>query len=134
MIMKLIRIMLQEQNWEIWLYLIYIARNWNAPARLDSAQKLCSSARLSSENFSSNSSLVVKNSQNCNHMLSGGPPVVGQIMLIVYERKTNSYIPLLICSAMDNVINHVNENILKKRGYDPMPTYLYNFYQKVMKT
>ena len=34
-------------------------------------------------------------------------------------------------AAMDNVINHVNENILKKRGYDPMPTYLYNFYKKV---
>ena len=39
-----------------------------------------------------------------------------------------------IRSAMDNVISHVNENILKKRGYDPMPTYLYNFYQKVIMT
>ena len=36
-----------------------------------------------------------------------------------------------IRSAMDKVIFHVNENILKKMGYDPMPTHLYNFYKKV---
>ena len=64
MIMKLIRIMLQEQNWGIWLYLIYILsaqfqlENWNAPARLDSARNLFSSSWLSSGNFSSNSSLL----------------------------------------------------------------------------
>jgi len=46
--------------------------------------------------------------------------------------KTPEVVPFNpeIRKAMDNVINHVNENILKKRGYDPMPTYLYNFYQK----
>ena len=32
---------------------------------------------------------------------------------------------------MDKLIDHVNQNILIKRGYDPMPTHLYNFYQKV---
>ena len=50
--MKMIRIMLHEQNWEIWLYLIYILsawfqlENWNAPAWLHSARILFGSAQL----------------------------------------------------------------------------------------
>ncbi len=35
-----------------------------------------------------------------------------------------------IRSAMDHLIDHVNVNILQKRGYQPMPTFLYQFYQK----
>ena len=69
MIMKLIEIMIQEQNWEIWkicFLMMYILsarfqlENWNAPAWLDWAQNLFYSSRLSSGNFSSNSSLVCR--------------------------------------------------------------------------
>jgi hypothetical protein len=32
---------------------------------------------------------------------------------------------------MDSVIDHVNRNILTKRGYNDMPLHSYGFYQKV---
>ena len=32
---------------------------------------------------------------------------------------------------MDKMIDHVNQKILIKRGYDPMPLHLYSYYQKV---
>ncbi len=36
-----------------------------------------------------------------------------------------------IRGALDNVIDHVNNNILVKRGYQPMPLDAYSFYKKV---
>ena len=35
-----------------------------------------------------------------------------------------------IRSALDHLIDHVNEKILKRRGYDEMPTHLYSYYKK----
>ena len=36
-----------------------------------------------------------------------------------------------IRKEMDKMIDHVNQKILIKRGYDPMPLHLYSYYQKV---
>ena len=33
-------------------------------------------------------------------------------------------------TEMDQIIDYVNDKILKVKGYDSMPTYLYNFYKK----
>ena len=33
-------------------------------------------------------------------------------------------------AEMDRLIDHVNQKILSKRGYDPMPLELYSFYHK----
>ena len=35
---------------------------------------------------------------------------------------------------MDNLIDHINQNVLKRNGYSEMPLHLYNYYRKVRVT
>ena len=39
--------------------------------------------------------------------------------------------PKHIRDGMDGIIDHVNNNVLKKYGYTEMPTHLYMYYKKV---
>ena len=39
--------------------------------------------------------------------------------------------PELLRNQMDNVIDYINDNVLKKHGYSEMPLNLYPYYRKV---
>ena len=52
------------------------------------------------------------------------------------SKKTNDKpnikpFPKYIRDGMDSLIDHVNNNVLKKYGYTEMPTHLYMYYKKV---
>ena len=52
------------------------------------------------------------------------------------SKKTNEKpnikpFPKHIRDGMDSLIDHVNNNVLKKYGYTEMPTHLYMYYKKV---
>ena len=54
----------------------------------------------------------------------------------LFKREQNKMAEVIpynkeIRSQMDSVVDHVNQNILVKRGYQPMPLHSYNYYRKV---
>ena len=47
------------------------------------------------------------------------------------EKHNINPFPKHIRDEMDGIIDHVNNNVLKKYGYREMPTNLYKYYKKV---